>query len=138
MSEADNKQIARRLLEEVINGRSVEQLAELAAPDVSAEYGALRGLEAYRRHLETFLHVYPDLHATVDGQVAEGEIVVTWFTATGRHEGEWQGIKPTHGRLTLKGVNIQRIRDGRIVEHWGGSNSLEALLELGVVRWVNG
>ena len=64
--------------------------------------------------------------------------MVTWFRATGTNEGGWNGINATHRRLNLTGVNIQRFRDGRIVEHWGGSNSLEALLELGVVQWVKG
>lgn len=68
------------------------------------------------------------------GQVAEDDIVVTWFTMLGTHQGEWGGIKPTNKMLTLRGVNVQRFRDGRIVEQWGGANTLEALLEIGAIR----
>ena len=55
----------------------------------------------------------------------------------GTHLGEFAGVPPTKKQITLRGVNILKIRDGRIVEHSGGSNSLEALMELGVVRWAD-
>jgi predicted ester cyclase len=73
---------------------------------------------------------------TVEGQVAEGDIVATWFIMRGTHLGAFGGVPATGKPITLRGVNVQRIRNGRIVEHWGGTNSLEALLELGVVRWA--
>lgn len=129
---------ARRLLEEVVNQRRFDCLAELVAPDCIWQQADTRGPEGFREHAETMLLLYPDLQVSVDGQVAEGEIVVTWFTAIGTHQGEWQGIRPTHRQLRLKGVNVQRFRNGRVVEHWGGSNSLEALLEMGLVRWQGG
>jgi len=62
------------------------------------------------------------------------DIVVTWFTMRGTHRGQWVGIRPTNKVLTLRGVNVQRVRDGRIVEQWGGANTLEALLEIGAIR----
>jgi hypothetical protein len=70
--------------------------------------------------------------------VAEGDTVVTWWTMRGTHLGEFGGVPPTKKPITLRGVNVLRIRNGRIVEHLGGSNSLEALLELGVVQWAGG
>jgi len=131
----DNKLLARRLLEQVINQRSMNCLSELISPDCLWQQGDAKGPDGFRHHAETMLHAYPDLHVSIEGQVAEGDIVVTWFTAVGTHKGGWQGIPPTHRRLTLKGVNVQRFQHGQIVEHWGGSNSLEALLEIGLVRW---
>jgi steroid delta-isomerase-like uncharacterized protein len=85
----------------------------------------------------TFRHCYPDMVATVEGQVAEGDIVATWYVMRGTHLGVFPGVPATGKKITLRAVNVQRIRDGRIVEHWGGSNSLEALLELGLVRWTH-
>jgi hypothetical protein len=55
----------------------------------------------------------------------------------GTHLGAFQGVPATGKKITLRAVNVQRIRNGRVVEHWGGSNSLEALLELGLVRWTS-
>lgn len=134
MSEADNKLLARRFLEEVVNTCDVNRLPHFLAPDYRVRYTDHVGIEAARQHLLTFHHCYPDLVVTVEGQVAEGDIVVTWYTTRGTHRGEWGGVKPTNKVRTLRGVNIQRFRDGRIVEEWGGANTLEALLEIGAIR----
>ncbi len=138
MSEAENRSLARRLLEEVVNTGAVERLPEFLAEDCSDPYTGVQGLAWFREHLLTFHTCYPDLVVAVDGQVAEGDIVVTWWTMRGTHSGEWGGVRPTHKRIVLHGVNIQKFRDGRIVEKFGGSNSLEALLELGMVQWATG
>jgi predicted ester cyclase len=138
MTEADNKTLARRLLEEVVNSGDVSRLPEFLAPDYRVRHTDQIGIEAARQHLLTFHHCYPDLHVTVDGQVAEDDIVVTWYTMRGTHLGEWGGIKPTNKVLTLRGVNVQRFRDGRILEAWGGANTLEAFLEIGAIRLPGG
>ena len=137
-SESQNKLLARRLLEEVVNSGDVDRLSEFLAPDCVAPYPNITGIEGFRDHVLTFHHCYPDLLVTVEGQVAEGDTVVTWWTMRGTHLGEFGGLPPTKKQITLRGVSIQKIRDGRIIEHSGGSNSLEALLELGVVRWADG
>jgi predicted ester cyclase len=138
MSEAENKSLARRLLEEVGNTGAVDRLPEFIASDCRMPQTNMQGLAWFREHLLTFHRCYPDMIITVDGQVAEGDTVVTWWTMRGTHSGDWGGVRATHKPVLLSGVNIQKIRDGRIVEHLGGSNSLEALLELGVVKWASG
>lgn len=60
--------------------------------------------------------------------------MVTWYTMPDIRLGEWGGVKPANKVLTLRGVNVQRFRDGRIVEAWGGANTLEAFLEIGAIR----
>jgi steroid delta-isomerase-like uncharacterized protein len=135
-TESENKLLARRLLEEVLNQREFDRLAEFLAPDYVADYGTIVGLQGARDHILVFLQCYPDFFVSVDGQVAEGDTVVTWFTMRGTHLGEFAGVPPTGRQITLHGINIQKIHSGRIVEQWGGSNSLEALLALGVVQWA--
>ncbi len=135
-TKSKNKLLARRLLEEVANTGAVERLPELLSPDYVAIDFGISGIEGAREHFLEFRRCYPDMVVTVEGQVAEGDIVVTWWVMRGTHLGEVAGVPPTGKPITLHGVNVQRIRNGRIVEHWGGSNSLEALLELGVVRWA--
>ena len=134
--ESQNKLLARRLVEGVANTGAVDRLPEFLAPDYVAHHAGIVGIEAFSEHVLTFRHCYPDMVVTVEGQVAEGDIVVTWFVMRGTHLGAFGGAPATGKTISLRGVNVQRIRDGRIVEHWGGSNSLEALLELGVVRWA--
>lgn len=136
MLHADNKLLARRLLDEVVNTGAVERLAEFLAPEYVAHYAGISGLEAAKQHILVFHHCYLDLHVTVDGQVAEDDIVVTWFTMRGTHRGEWGGIEPTNKALTFRCINIQRVRSGLIIDQWSGANTCEALLQMGAIRLV--
>ncbi len=135
MSEARNKLLARGLLEEVVNTGAIERLPDFLAVDYIARDEGIHGIEAAADHIRVFRGCYPDLRVTVDGQIAEEDVVVTWFTMRGTHRGNWGKLKATNRMLTLRGVNIQKIRDGRIVEQWGAANTFEALLEIGAIRF---
>ncbi|MFO1513808.1 MAG: ester cyclase [Verrucomicrobiota bacterium] len=136
MSTTSNKLLARRFLEQIVNTGEVDRLHEFLAPGFVASYANSRGIKWAREHILTFRHCYPDMQVTVDGQVGEGDVVVTWWTMRGTHQGEWKGIQPTHELVTLTGVNVQRIHRGLILEQWGAANTLEALMAAGVVRWA--
>lgn len=79
---------------------------------------------------------YPDLRLTVERQIAEGEWVVTQLTMHGTHLGEWLGMKPTGKAVAMTAVNVDRVVDGRIVEHGGAANLLEPLLKIGAIKVV--
>jgi len=134
---SQNKLLARRFMEEVVNTGAVDRLSDFLAPEYVALHIGVAGIDQAREHMLAFRDCYPDMDVTVEGQVAEGDIVATWWVMRGTHLGALGGVPATGKKITLRGVNIQRIRDGRIVEHWGGSNSLEALLEIGLVRWAS-
>ena len=76
---------------------------------------------------------FPDWHSELHALVAEGDIVVERFTAGGTQESEVMGIAPTGKTVSLPGINIFRLRDGRIVERWGRLDDLGFLRQLGVV-----
>jgi len=77
---------------------------------------------------------YPDLALTVEQQIAEGEWVVSRVTMRGTHRGTWPGIRPTGQAVEAAVVNIDRVVDGRIVEHGGAADLLGPLLRIGAVR----
>ena len=83
-----------------------------------------------------YRQTYPDLHATVEHQIAEGDWVISRITAPGTHLGTWSGMKPTGKRVEITGVNVDRVVDGRIVEHGGAANLLGPLSEIGAIRVV--
>lgn len=139
MSPEDNKRVVRRYIEEVVNTGDVERLAEFIAPDYTEVYNNVRyasGLEGARQHILGGRQTYADLHLTIEQQIAEGDWVVTRATARGRHRGQWLGIKPTGRMIEMTVVNIDKVVDGRIVEHGGAANLLEPLLEAGAIRVV--
>lgn len=139
MSTVDNKLLVRRYLEDVVNTGDVDRIAEFIAPeyvDTHDPTGESSGIDGARRHVLGVRETYPDLHITVEQQIAEGEWVVTRITARGTHLGNWLGMKPTGKRIEITGVNVDRVVVGRIVEHGGAANLLGPLLAIGAVRVV--
>ena len=137
MPVANNKLLVRRYYEEVVNTGDVDRLNEFVSPNYVEVHDDSRhsvGLEGAKEHVLGVRKTYPDLHLTVEQQIAEGEWVVTRVTARGTHQGVWLGMKPTGEKLEMTAVNIDRVVDGRIVEHGGAANLLEPLLKIGAIR----
>jgi len=76
---------------------------------------------------------FTDWHSELHELIAEGDLVVERFTAGGTQTGEVMGVPPTGREVSLPGINIFRLRDGRIVERWGRLDELGFLRQLGVV-----
>ena len=77
---------------------------------------------------------FPNLRVTVDQQIAEGDLVVTRWTATGTHRGELFGTAPTKKRVSVQGIVISRITDGKIAEEFECYDTLGMLRQLGAVK----
>ncbi|HEX5819937.1 MAG TPA: ester cyclase [Gemmatimonadales bacterium] len=136
MSE-DNKQLVRRYYEDVVSTGAVDEVPRYIAATYEEVHDNRRyglGLEGAKAHVLGVRETYPDLRLTVEQQIAEGEWVVSRVTMRGTHLGEWIGIKPTGRTVEVTAVNIDRVVDGRIVEHGGAANLLGPLLAIGAVR----
>jgi predicted ester cyclase len=139
MSAETNKRLIRRYIAEIVNTGDVTKLAKFISPQYVEVYRNARhpmGIEGAERHILGVRETYPDLHVSIEQQIAEGEWVVSRITARGTHRGAWLGMNPTGKVLEITGVNIDRVIDGRIVEHGGAANLLEPLLESGAIRVV--
>jgi steroid delta-isomerase-like uncharacterized protein len=137
MSTEKNKAIARLVNDEVWSEGHLDVIDELFADDfVATIVGApeqIRGPQGFREFVVMYRTAFPDLRITVDEQFAEGETVVTRWTATGTNEGELMGIPATGKQATTAGININRISDGKLVEGWGLFDQLGLLQQLGAV-----
>lgn len=139
MSTTSNKELVRQFYERVVNTGDTSAMAQFIAADCVELDGERRvpsGIDGMIAHVQGVRSIYPDLHLTIGRQIAESDLVATEIVATGTHAGEWLGIRPTGQRLVFTGVNVDRIRDGRIVEHGGAANMLGPLLAVGAVRVV--
>lgn len=96
-------------------------------------FGVSPDREGMRSAGAMFREVFPDWHSDLHLLVGENDIVVESFTASGTHRGEIMGVAPTGNTITLPGINIFRILDGRIVERWGRLDDLGFLRQLGLV-----
>ena len=136
MTSDQNKLVVRRYIEEVANTGNVDRTAEFISPEYVEVHRSTRypiGLDGARKHVLGVRQTYPDLHLTIDRQVAEGDWVVTQVTARGTHRGSWLGMKPTGRAVEITAVNVDRVVGGRIVEHGGAANLLKPLPEIGAV-----
>ena len=139
MSTSENKRIILLYINEVINTGNVDNIEKYISPDYTEIYDGKRyhlGIKGAQEHILGVRQTYPDLRLTVEHQIAEGEWVATSIAASGTHRGVWLGMKPTGKLLTYSGVNVDRVVDGRIVEHGGAANMLGPLLEAGAIRVV--
>jgi predicted ester cyclase len=134
MSE-ENKAMARRFYKEVINERKLQAMDELCAPDIvdhNAFPGQRPGREGLKESFGQMLAGFPDMKATLHEVVAEGEVLVARFTIEGTHTAALMGAAPTGKRVTFRGIDMVRIRNGQAIEVWHEGNDLEILMTLGV------
>ena len=123
-------------MEEVQNGKSEAVYDELNDPafvNLSSPPGIPSDREGGKTFLFGFLNAFPDSRFTIDDMIAEGDQVVTKKTFTGTHTGEFAGIPATGNKVTLQFVDIMRVRNGRIVEHWLSMDQLSFMQQLGVI-----
>ncbi len=123
MSE-ENKGIVRRYYEEVLNQRRLEVFDELADPQFRSYLakGGSVDLSVYKQAIAGSLAAMPDLHVTVEDQIAEGDKVATRWTARGTSQVEFAGIRPQGQPLTVTAIHIHRIQGGKFIEHWEAIN----------------
>lgn len=97
-------------------------------------FGASADREGMRQAGAMFRTTFPDWHSDVHFLVAEGDIVAEVFTASGAHTGaDLMGVTASGRSITMPGINVFRLRDGRIVERWGRLDDLGFLRQLGVI-----
>jgi len=129
MSTEANKALVRRYYNEVVNERKLAVIDELFAPGFTARASNYPpvGLDQFRQALGMSHNSFPDLKITVEDQIAEGDKVVTRWTARATHKGSFIGIEPTGKTLTLTAIHIHRVADNRIAELWEEINLLNVI-----------
>ncbi len=136
MSLEENKAIVRRVFEEVWNQEELDVVDEIFDTNIILHEpvsGDVQGLEGYKQLVSMYLTAFTNVQFTIEEQIAEGDKVVTRFTATGIHSAELMGIQPTGVQVALTGIGISRLAGGKIVEGWDNWDTLGMLQQLGVV-----
>ncbi|MCA1666204.1 MAG: ester cyclase [Thermomicrobia bacterium] len=129
MSADENKALVRRFMEGGLNLDAVDQFA---APDMIDHSRGGAGREGLRQALGLFAAAFPDWQTTIEDLIAEGDKVVLRGVGRGTHRGAFMGIAPTGKQVTLPGIHIMRIADGKIVEHWAQLDDLGLMQQLGM------
>ena len=128
--EEKNKALARRLLEAFVN-RELDTIEELLAPtftDRSLLPGQGSSREDYKRSVTEFHAALSFADVTFEYQIAEGDMVVTKFSARCIHQGEFLGVPPSGEEGTYSSIRIHRIVGGKVTDEWSEGNLLEWIL----------
>ena len=132
----DNKALIGRFYQEVVNDRRVDAMDDFVAEDVvdhqvPPELPA--GRDGVKAYIGAFLDAVPDLHVEVHQIFGEGDLVAGRATWSGTQEGALPGVPATGKRFSVEAIDIVRFENGVAVEHWGVTDNLGLLTQLGVI-----
>jgi steroid delta-isomerase-like uncharacterized protein len=134
---ARNKQLVDTFIQELFSKGDLDAVDRYLDPDFVHHNppapGAPDGPEGFRYAAAMVRRACPDWHSDVHQLVAEGDLVVERFTASGTHRGELMGVKATGNTLTLPGINIFRVRGSKIIERWGCLDQAGLMRQLGLL-----
>ena len=132
----ENKAVARRFVEEAINRRDLDVLEEIFAAefvDHTAVPGQAPGVEGLKQFFAMMDAGLPDFRATVEDVVAEADRVAVRFTFRGTHSGDFMDAPLTGKQVTMPGLDILRVENGKITELWGQEDVFGLMQQLGAI-----
>ena len=137
MAAEQNKALIVRFVEELFNRGNMGIVGEIFAPDFIEREQLPPGIPNDRegvKVLTTMLRsAFPDFKATIDDILAEGDKVVIRMTWSGTQKGEFMGVPATDKRVSFGVIDIIRITNGKLVEHWGQMDSMSLMQQLGAI-----
>ena len=130
MSAEQNKEVMRKFVK--ATDRASQEVF-LGQGFVLHQDHSTKDKDEFLQHLAYFHTVFSDTYFTVEEQVAEGDVVVTRGIWGGIHSGDFQGLSPTGKQIAINAVLIDRIKDGKIIEHRSLFDMLAMMQQLGIV-----
>ena len=133
---ADAISVVRRNTELVQGGGDFALFEQLFSPDFvdhTPQPGGTPDRDGARRLYRALRQAFPDFRADIHWQAADGDLVTTYKTYHGTHQGPFLGVPATGRRISFETVDAMRVRDGQIVEHWGVANLYKVLEQLGAL-----
>jgi steroid delta-isomerase-like uncharacterized protein len=134
---ADGKQIFNRFWEEVVSGGNLDAIDELVADDIVDHEegfpGQPPGKEGVRFFVTTLRDAFPDIRVTVGNTLGEGDLAAGDATLTGTHKGEFMGVPASDKSFEIASVDIIRVEDGKVAEHWGVTDTMSLMQQIGAI-----
>lgn len=135
MSTEIHKATLRRLDDEVFNKGNLSIIDEVVAEDFVNHDpfpGEPPGREGFKQVATMLRAAFSDLHLTHEEMIAEGDIVAERFTMRGTHTGPFLGLPPTGRQVTMRGIDMLRFVDGKVVARWARTDDLGLMHQLNV------
>lgn len=132
------EEVVRRLIEDGFNHGDLGVADAVTSPDAveHQDFGPdhAPGAEGTKAVISSLRNAFSDFHLTIDDLAADGDTVWLRMTGTGTNEGSFMGHPATGRRIRIDVIDVVRVKDGRIVEHWGVPDRLGALFQLGLAE----
>lgn len=135
------KAVVRRNTEEVQSRGNFELFEELFSPDFvdhTPQPGRTPDRDGARELYRLLRAAFPDFHAVIHWQAADGDLVTTYKTYHGTHHGPFLGVAATGRKIHFETVDAMRVRNGQISEHWGVAHLFSLMQQLGALPPVPG
>ena len=129
----ENKELVRRLYDEVVNRglmNVADELVHIDAIEHEPIPGAKPGREGFKQFFEAFRKSFPDMQISIDDMIAENDKVVVRLTVRGTHDDDFMGISSTGNPIEFESIDIFRCEGGLLVEHWGETDTLGLFKQL--------
>ena len=137
VSVEENKAVVRRWFEELFNAGNLEVADEIIAADHVNHDPTLpdipSGPEGQKQVVNLYRGAFTNAHISVEDQLAEGDRVVTRWTGSGTHQGEFMGVAPSGNQVTVTGISINRVSGGKIAESWTNYDALGMMQQIGAI-----
>jgi steroid delta-isomerase-like uncharacterized protein len=137
MNIEENKAIVHSLIDRLFTDGDLGAVDTYLAADFvmhDPPLGVSGDREGMRAAGSIIRKAFPDWRSDLHMLVGEGDIVAERFTASGTHQGELMGVPPTGNTVSLKGINIFRVRDGQVVEWWSRLDEMGLFRQLGLAQ----
>lgn len=135
----DNKDIVKYFYEVIVSENMLDELSKYISEDCvqrSGEKTFFMGIDGMKQHLIALKKTYPDYTMNIIRQHVADEYIISEFIMKGTHKGDFAGITPTNKVLEITGIDIDKVIDGRIVEHGGATNTFETFFEHHLIKPV--
>jgi steroid delta-isomerase-like uncharacterized protein len=136
MSEEENKAVVRRFFEELLSTDNFAVADEILSSDFRFYFAGSpdpMNLEQYKEFLVARRAAFPDRRFVVEDMIAEEDKVSARFTMRGTHKGEFRGLAPSGREVTMSGIDMIRLAEGKMVEDRVEVDQLGMMQQLGVI-----
>jgi steroid delta-isomerase-like uncharacterized protein len=136
MSTEQNKTIVRRFYDELLNQENKAVIDEIFDDEVMIYdpfTGVTKGADSFRQLINIFDTAFPGHRVMVQQVVAEGDFVSVLHTHLATHTGPFMGLPGTGKEIKVEGIELFRLRNGRIVEFWRKDDNVSLLIQLGIM-----
>jgi steroid delta-isomerase-like uncharacterized protein len=130
-----NKKVVERIWADLVNGGCLSALDEIVSRDF-LDHAPLPGLPSdiagLRERFRILHRAFPDFRSTIRELIAENDKVVAYVTCEGTHKNDYLGVPATGRRFSIEEIQLLRIVDGKLAEHWQVADLFGMLVQLGL------